>query len=116
MRNGERVHGDVADLEARAGAENATLKLHLKLEFDCLLRESIAVKWNFQFRAEAHQSLNVVRVLMGDQDAGQTFRCASNGGEALANLAATEAGINEYARFRRFQIGAVTAGTTAKDR
>ena len=53
---------------------------------------------------------------MRDQDAGQTFRCASDNGEALANLAATEAGIDEDACFRRFQIGAVTAGTTAEDR
>ena len=52
---------------------------------------------------------------MGNQDAGQTFRGATDGGESLANLATAETGIDENARFRRFQIGAVAAGTAAED-
>src|ERR1041384_6519943 len=43
MRHGEGIHGDVADLEARAGAEHTTFKSHLKLELDGLFCEPVAV-------------------------------------------------------------------------
>ena len=116
MRHGERIHNDIAHIETGAGAEYATLKLHLKLEFDGFLRKPVAIERNFQFRAEAGKPLDVIGMLVSDQDAGQTFRRAADGGEALANLAATEAGIDEDSRFRRFQIGAVAAGTAAENR
>ena len=116
MGHSKGIHGDIAHFKTGTGAENATFKLHLKLEFDGFLREPVAIERDFQFRAEAGKSLDVVGMFVGDQDAGQTFRRAADGGEALANLAATETGIDEDPRFRCFEIGTVTAGTAAEDR
>lgn len=114
--HGERVHGDIADLEARTGAEHTTFKSHLKLELDGLLGEPVAVDRDIQFCPEAGKSLDVIGMFVGDQDAGQTFRRAADAGEALANLAATESGVDEDAGIRCFQVGTVTAGTAAENR
>ena len=39
-----------------------------------------------------------------------------NGGEALADLAAAKSGVNQQARFRRFQLSAITSRATAQNR
>ena len=116
VRHGERIHHDVANLEAGARAEDAALPFHLKLEFDGFFREAVAVERDVQFCAEAGEALDVVGVFVRDQDAGQTFRRAADGGKPLANLPAAESGIDEDSRLCGFQIGAVTAGTAAEDR
>jgi hypothetical protein len=44
----------------------------------------------------------VIAVFVGDENGGQTFGRAGQGGEALADLAATETHVNEQPRFVRF--------------
>ena len=55
-------------------------------------------------------------MFMGNQDAGELFRRASNRRESLADLAEAEPGINQDAGLVGFQVGAVAGGTAAKNR
>src|SRR5690349_12729604 len=58
----------------------------------------------------------MVGVLVGDQDAMERLRSATDLGQALADLAAAEAGINQDPRLVRLEVGAVASRTTAEDR
>lgn len=51
-----------------------------------------------------------------DEDAVDVFRDAGDGGQALADLASAEAGVDQKACFRRFQIRAITIRTAAQNR
>ena len=57
----------------------------------------------------------MVAVFVGEQDAVEPFGSAANGGEAFANLAAGKASVDEEAGFACFQVGAIAAGTAAKN-
>ena len=57
----------------------------------------------------------MVGVFVGDENGGEIFRRASDAGEALPNLARAEPGIHKYPRLSGFDIGAIPAGTAAKN-
>ena len=116
MRDGESVHCNVADFETAAGREEAAFKLGVVLAFNCLVSGTITVKRDAQFVGEAGQTLDVIRMFVGDQDAVQTFWRATDARQTLADLPHTETRINENAGFVGFQIGAVAAGTAAQNR
>ena len=69
MRHTERLDGDVTDIEAGFGAENAAIESHLKETFDCLLGEAIAVNRNGMYGAETDQPLDVIGMFVRDDDA-----------------------------------------------
>ena len=115
MRHGEGVHREVADLEGSAGGEEAKIQARGGLGLDDFLREPVAVDGNLMLRAQGGEALDVVAVLVGDEDAGESFGRAAERGEALANLPSAEAGINEDAGVVGFEIGAVAGGTAAED-
>ena len=115
VRHAEGVHGQVADLEGGAGGEEAEVQARGGLGLDDFLGEAVAVDGNLVLGAEDGEALDVVAVLVGDEDAGEGFRGAVEGEEALANLASAEAGINEDAGVVGFEIGAVAGGTAAED-
>jgi len=50
-----------------------------------------------------------------DQDGGEIFRHATDGGEPLADLARAEPGIHEDAGFIGFEVGAIATGTAAEN-
>ena len=54
-------------------------------------------------------------MFMRDQNAGEIFRHATDGGEPLADLARTEPGVHQYPCFIGFEVGAIAAGTAAKN-
>jgi len=54
-------------------------------------------------------------VFVGDENGGEIFRRAPDAGEALPNLARAEPGVHKYSRLSGFDIGAIPAGTAAKD-
>ena len=54
-------------------------------------------------------------VFVGDQNGGEIFRRAADGGEALADLARGKSGVNEDAAVFSFDVGAIAAGAAAKD-
>ena len=63
----------------------------------------------------ASQALDMVAVLVGDEDAGEIFRGAADGGEALADLAEAEARIDQDAGFVGLHVGAIAGGAAAEN-
>lgn len=57
----------------------------------------------------------MVGMFVSDQDPVQPLRRAADRGETLADLAATEAGVNEQAGLIGLQISTVAAGTAAQN-
>jgi len=57
----------------------------------------------------------VVRVFVSDQNAGEIFRRATDGGEALADLTGAEPGIDQDAGFVGFHVGAIARRSAAKN-
>lgn len=55
----------------------------------------------------------MVAVLVRDEDAREVFRGAADGGEALANLAGAESGVDKDAGFIGLHVGAIAGGTAA---
>jgi hypothetical protein len=54
-------------------------------------------------------------MFMRQQNSIQSFRSASDGGEAFADLPARKSGVDEKTGLACFKIGAIAAGTAAKN-
>lgn len=115
MGYGESVHDHIPDLEGGPGGEQAALKTGGGLCAHGFARQAVAVERDVQFRAQPGESLDMIAVFMGEQNAVEAFRGTSDGGEALSNLAAAESGVNEEAGVVGFQVGAIPTGTAAED-
>jgi len=113
MRNGKGVDADFTQFKGRTGHKHAAIELRLELAFDGFAGIAIAIDRDVQLGSDRAETLDVVRMLVGDEDASEVFRGAANRGEALADLAATEARVNEQTRFAGFQIGTIATGTAA---
>jgi hypothetical protein len=46
-------------------------------------------------------------MFMGNEDARERFRDARNQSQTLADLASAKAGVDQQARFPRFEVGAI---------
>jgi hypothetical protein len=114
--NGKRFDKHVANFKTRAGGEQAAIEFGAELKFHRLLRFAIAVYGNLQFVAQNCETLNMIHVFVRDENAGEIFGRATDGSEALADLARAESGINQDAGFVGFEIGAIAIGTAAKNR
>lgn len=100
MRNGESLDLDIADFERGAGGEEAELEWRAGSGGgDGVAGQAVAVDRQAEFGAEDRQTLGMVAVFVGDEDAVERLRFArtGEGGEALADLAGAEAGIDEQA-------------------
>ena len=115
MRNGEGVHGEVADFKRRSGAEDAVVKSDRALRCDGFHGEAVAKNGYGNPDANRCQALDMVGVFVGNQDPIQRFRSPTDLSQTLANLAATESGVDEDASLFGFEICAVTAGAAAQD-
>lgn len=111
--DGEGIDTDLAEFKGGAGDEHAAIELGLELVFDGFAGVAIAVDGNVEFSGDGGEALDMIAVLVSDEDAGEAFRGAADGGEALADLAAAEAGIDEQTRLARLQIGTIATGTAA---
>jgi hypothetical protein len=54
-------------------------------------------------------------MFVSDEDGGEIFRRATDGGEARADLARGKSGVNQYAAIFGFDVGAIAGRATAKD-
>ena len=111
----ESVHGDIADVEGRDCFKEFEVQKRFGLALNGFLSEPVAVNGDFQFGAKHGERGNVIGMLVGDQDSREGFGGFANGGEALMDFAGAEAGIDENARTRCFQKGAIAFGTAAQD-
>jgi hypothetical protein len=85
------------------------------LVFDGFLGRAVAVDRNAELSTKLCQAMDVVGMLVGDEDAGQALRRATDGGQARPNLAQAEAGIDEDAGFIGLDIGAIAIGTASEN-
>ncbi len=115
VRNGKRIHLHVGDFEARTGVEEAAIEPAFEDTFKFVLGGAIAVNGNVEFLRNAGESLNMVGMFVGDENGGEVFRGAPDAGEALPDLARTEAGVHKYPRLSGFDVGAVPARTAAEN-
>ena len=102
MRNGKRFDENVADFKTRAGGEDAAVKFGFELILGSFVGRAVAVNGNAEFFPERGQTLDMVAVFVRDENAGEIFRRATDGGEALADLAEID----------RRTLGALEAGRT----
>ena len=105
----------VADLDRGARLEEAIIEPCVEAERDGVAGEPVAVDRHFELRAQGSESLDMIRVLVCDENAGEAFRRAAEAGEALTDLATAEAGINQQPHVGGFEIGAIAARTAAED-
>ncbi len=99
-----------------AHMRNLALELLLELKFNRLARVAIAIDRDVQFRGEPDEAVDVVGMFVRDEDAGQPFGRATDGGKPFAGLAGAETGVDEQTGFPGFQVGAIAVGTTAENR
>ena len=111
VRNAEALDGDVTDVETPPSGEQAAIELELKGVFQRLLRGAVAEDRDAEFPVQLDQTLHVIGVFVGDE----VLRGATNGGQALADLAQAKARIDQNAGFVGFQIGAIAGGTAAEN-
>lgn len=116
VRNGKCFNKNVANFKAHAGAEKAEGKFALELKLNFFSGGAVAVNRDVQFLCQRAQAGDVVTVFVCDENAGQIFRRAANGGEPLSNLTEAEARIHEDARLGGFHIGAIAIGAAAQNR
>jgi hypothetical protein len=114
--HGKGFHTNFTDFEDSTGAEETKLKLRLELHFDRFLRQAVTINRDGKFGAERAEAVRMIGVLVSQKDARETFRRASDLGEAFANLAGAETGVDEQTGVARFEIGAITVGAAAQDR
>lgn len=115
VRNAERFHGDITQLEGRTRVEQAVVEPGLELDFDGFLGEPVAIDRDLQFGGEHAEALGVVGVFVRDENAAQVFRSSSNSQQSLADLTGAESCVDEQAGIVSFQVGAVAAGTAGED-
>ena len=135
MRDGKRFDEDIVQLKTVAGLEQPPIEAPFGIAAveaveggsfvlapfgferpeSGFLRGAIAIDREFQFFRQREQAANVVAVLVGDEDAGEIFGGASDGGEAVADLTCAESRVHEDAGFVGFDVGAVAGGTAAEN-
>jgi hypothetical protein len=116
VRNGEGIDRDIAEIEGAAGLKLSESEGDFAVALDGFGGEAVAVDGDAEFSGEGAEAHDVVRMLVGNEDTVEGFRCTADAGEALSDLAAAEPGIDEQARFGGFQVGAVASGTAAENR
>jgi len=79
VRDGKRFHGDIPDLKGGAGLEDPAIQAHAGLIFDGFLVGRFAKNGQAQFPGQRGKALDVIRVFMGDEDAGQVFGNPADG-------------------------------------
>ena len=111
VRHREVFDHNVANLERLAGDELADVEPGLHLETHLVGGESVAVNRNLEPGAERLESLRVVGMLVGEQDAVERLGRAAQLGQSQADLTAAEAGVDQQPRLLCFKIGGISPGT-----
>src|SRR5215467_2309985 len=107
VRNGERLHRDIAHLKCMSrleALEPFQLRSYPVLiphgACPCLLRRSRHENRNAQLLRESSQSVNMIAVLVGDQNRRKRMRIVPQRLHSLERLAARDAGIDQDLRRR----------------
>jgi len=87
--------GHIAKVEGLAGLEESEVEVDGQKAGDLLAGMAVAVERKVEFAGDVLEPLDVVRVLVGDEDAVEVFRSATDARKALANLAGTEAAVDQ---------------------
>ena len=115
MRHAECFNSDAAYLKAVARNKNPAVEFFFELLFNRLLSQAIAVNRNSKFSTEREQPLDMIGMLVRYQDTLKALGCASDLGEALADLLSAKASINQNASVIRLEVRAIAAGTAAEN-
>lgn len=115
MRDRETVDNHIADLEGRARRENSAIESCLHLRLDGFTGQSIAIERCIDLPPEAGQTLNVIRVFMGQKDSMEALGSSPNRSEALPDLAPAESGVDEQSRLVGLDVRAVSARTASQN-
>jgi hypothetical protein len=94
VRHWEGLNRHVTDIKLGSRHENAAVAFGIQLPLDGILGEAIAVNRDLQLRAERHETLNVISMLVGDQNGVQRFGSAPQAGQALPDLASAKASVD----------------------
>ena len=73
-----------------------------------LLGQAIAINRYSQLACQARQSVDMIAMFVGDEDACQTFRSPPNLAEPFPCLAGTKTRIHQDPCFPGFDVGAIT--------
>ncbi len=112
----KRFDNNVAHFKTVPRREESAVELRLKLKFQRILCRAIAINRHAQFLAQARQSLDVVRMLVGEEDGREILRGSSDCGQSFADLPKTESRINEDPCLIRFHVCAIARRTTSQNR
>jgi hypothetical protein len=115
MRDAERFHQDIADLEAGSGLKHTALEPSLQLVFGGLTRGTIAINGDLELSLELHQTRHMIGVFMGYQDAAEFLGGPADSGESLSDLAEAEPGVDQQAGLIGLEVSAITRRPAAKD-
>jgi len=129
VRDGERHDGDIADLEARAGAEALASGEHRRSlpifvlhgaivlgALERLVRGAGHVNRNAKLLGEGAESGDVIGVLVRNDDGGKGMDAFANHLHAAKGFAGGESGIDQDASAGGGDQCAITAASTSQDR
>lgn len=113
-REGFNLH--IANVKTGPCGEQPAIDPDIELILNCVLGRSVAVNRNSELLGQDGQSLNVIDMFVGDENAGEILGRPSDAGEALTDLLRAESGIDKDAGFGRFDVGAISPGTASENR
>lgn len=117
VRNGKRFHADVAHFKPTARDEQPEIQFCAFGDADDFVHGSaIAIDREARLLGNGREAGDMVAVFVRDENGGEVFRHAPEGGEALADLSPAEAHVDEQPRFVRFDVRSVAGGAAAEDR
>ena len=111
MRDTEGLDGQILEVKDGSSGEEPTVEPDPQLIFQGLFGGSIAVNGNSQLLPQLRQTLDMVGMLMGNQNPGKAFWSPAEEGEAFADLAQTQARIDEEPRLWSLQVSTVARRT-----
>jgi len=115
MGHTESFDPDIPDHKSAAGGKNLIICEAVEISGDGFLSKAIAIKGDFVAVTQDIEALSMVGMLMGKDNGVNILDFTADFLEALGNLFAAKAGINEDSRLVCLQISAISAAATAKD-
>jgi hypothetical protein len=108
MGDRKRFNCDIPDVESRARREEAAIEPNVQLLLDCILRGTVTIDRDTKLFGQCGQALDVIRMFVRDQNAGQFLGCPRDRSQALANLAEAETGVYKKAGFIGLDVAAIS--------
>jgi len=116
VRDAESIDHHVTGVEGGACGEKMKRRRRFELQVDGFARQAIAIDGHIDFARKGRKALSVIRMLVRDKNSGQILDGSADRKESSADLASTEAGVDQQTGLIGFNISAVATGTAAQDR